>query len=374
MVTETKVIPVTRSSMPPFDEYVDTIRQLWDTRWLTNAGTMHEDLTSKLKSYLNVGNFLLFANGHLALELAIQALELKGEVITTPFTFASTTQAIVRRGLTPVFCDIDPIRFTIDPDKAEALITEKTSAIVAVHVYGIPCDTSAIEEIAKRRNLKVIYDAAHMFGAVWQGKNIAQYGDLSMFSFHATKVFHTIEGGGLAFSDNSLYEKLRHARDFGLCPGGFDADEIGTNAKLSEFHAAMGLCNLEHIDEEIKKRKAVSETYDKRLRGVYGLQLFPEIEGLTRNYSYYPVVFHEEFGKTRDEIADELLRRGIRVRKYFYPLTSAFSCYQNRLTPKETPIAANIAGRALCLPLFADMTEENVNTVCDELLNLKGFD
>lgn len=362
-----KAINVTRSSMPPFAEYADAIHSLWDSRWLTNAGALHEELTAKLKDYLNADNFLLFSNGHIALELGIQAMELSGEVITTPFTFASTTQAIVRNGLTPIFCDIDPIRFTIDPSKIEPLITEKTTAIVAVHVFGIPCDTQAIAAIAKKYGLKVIYDAAHCFHVEWQGKGIAQYGDFSMFSFHATKVYHTIEGGGAAFSQKELSEKLRQLRDFGLCPGGLEAEQIGLNAKLSEFHAAMGLCNLRYIEEEIARRKLICEQYDSQFREIDGLQLFPALDGLKRNYAYYPVVIQDTYGKSRDEIAEELQKHKITARKYFYPLTSAFHCYSGIFHPNKTPVAENIAGRILCLPLYAAMTPHDVKAVCTVL-------
>ena len=359
-----KAINVTRSSMPLFEDYIEQIRGLWDTRWLTNSGALHEKLTKKIKDYLNAKNLLLFSNGHMALELGIQALELTGEVITTPFTFASTTQAIVRNNLTPVFCDIDPVRYTIDSNKIENLITKKTTAIVAVHVFGIPCDTVVIEKIAKKHNLKVIYDAAHMFGVRWNGNDISHYGDMSMFSFHATKVFHTIEGGCLAFENIEIYEKLRRLRDFGLSPGGFDADNIGANAKLSEFHSAMGLCNLKHINDEIAKRKAVCEQYDMLLVGIKGLQLFPQIDNLEKNYSYYPLVVHDEFGKSRDELADKLQKHGVIARKYFYPLTDSFSCYKGKFTIHETPVAQNIANRVLCLPLFADIGAENVSHIC----------
>jgi len=354
--------------MPPMDEYIEMISKLWDNRWLTNSGCMHEELTDRLQDHLSADNFLLFSNGHMALELGIQALNLNGEVITTPFTFISTTQAIVRNGLTPIFCDIDPVKYTIDPDKIEPLINENTSAIVAVHVYGIPCDTDAIEKLAEKYKLKVIYDAAHTFGVSYINKPIAQYGDISMFSFHATKVFHTAEGGGLAFKDNTLLEKLSHLRDFGICPGGLDVDEIGVNSKLSELHAAMGLCNLMYINENIEKRKAVTDYYNSRLNEVKGLQFFPAVNGLIRNYAYYPVVFKDDFGKSRDEVCDTLQKHEITARKYFYPLTSDFSCYKNILQPDETPVAKNIASRILCLPMFADMTKEQVNVVCDTIL------
>lgn len=361
-------IPITRSSMPTIDEYTQQISELWRSRWLTNTGVLHEALEKEIKNRFNASNFLLFANGHMALEFGIQAFGLSGEVITTPFTFASTTQAIVRNGLTPVFCDIDPDLFTIDAKKIEALITERTSAIVAVHVYGMPCNTDVIESIAEKYRLKVIYDAAHAFDVKWRGKNIAEYGDLSMFSFHATKVFHTIEGGGATFSDSRLYGKMRRLRDFGLASGGEDADEIGGNAKMSEFHAAMGLCNLRYIENEISKRKVASERYDSRFKDVNGLQLLPEIDGLERNYSYYPIVFLDEFGKSRDEAADLLKQHGIMARKYFYPLTSSFKCYEGLFPVGATPVAEDITRRILCLPLYTDITAEDIETVCNILL------
>lgn len=362
-------ILVTRSSMPEFNEYIAQIKSLWESRWLSNAGVQHQELIEKLKGYLAVENFELFSNGHCALEIGIQALGLTGEVITTPYTFISTTQAIVRNGLTPVFCDIDSERMTIDVDKIENLITEKTSAIVAVHVYGIPCDVDALEEIAKKHNLKVIYDAAHAFGVYYNGKPIAAYGDYSMFSFHATKVFHTIEGGGAAFGNSELGYKVRHIRDFGLCPGGEDADEIGGNAKLSEFHAAMGLCNLKHVDNEIEKRKKVAERYAMHLDGIKGLKLLPKIHGLKRNYSYYPVIFQESFGMDRNQIADKLSKNNIFGRKYFYPLTSKFSCYKEIFTAQPTPIAEDISNRVLCLPMYADLALEDVDRICNIILN-----
>lgn len=247
-------ILVTRSSMPSLEEYVEMIKPIWDTHWLTNMGENHNKLQEQLQEYLQVDGVSLFTNGHLALELLIQAMELTGEVITTPFTFASTTHAIVRNGLTPVFCDIDPETYTMDAEKIESLITEKTSAILPVHVYGNVCNVQEIEKIAKRHNLKVIYDAAHAFGVKVGEKGIGAFGDASMFSFHATKVFNTIEGGAIAYSEAALEDKLYNLKNFGI------ADEetiesIGSNAKMNEFQAAMGLCNLLHITEEIQKRK-----------------------------------------------------------------------------------------------------------------------
>ncbi|MCL2357327.1 MAG: DegT/DnrJ/EryC1/StrS family aminotransferase [Defluviitaleaceae bacterium] len=381
------MIPVTRSSMPPFEKYVNRIAELWETRWLTNSGKMHEELSEKLKKFFNV-NVQLFANGHIALEAGIRALELSGEVITTPFTFASTTQAIVRSGLTPVFCDIDAKTFNIDATKIESLITEKTSAILAVHVYGIPCDVVAIEKIAQKHNLKVIYDAAHAFGVNYLGRSIAEFGDLSMFSFHATKVFHTVEGGCCAFADKGLSSKLASQRNFGFNPDATDVISIGGNGKMSEFHAAMGLCNLEIIEAEIEKRKKVSERYDKILCGVEGLQTFSligkekgneneraigsAIDGeLKRNYAYYPVKILPTFGKSRDCVADLLKSQGIIARKYFYPLTSDFECFKGKYRG-NTPVAEDVAAGILCLPLYADLAETEV--ICKILCEATGFD
>ena len=255
MEKQEKPILVTRSSMPSFEEFTEMIRPIWDSAWLTNMGEYHQELERQLKEYMKTDNLVLFVNGHMALEMVIQAMELTGEVITTPFTFASTTHAIVRNGLTPVFCDIDPVNYTMDPDKIEALITDKTSAIIPVHVYGNFCDVERIEQIAKKHNLKVIYDAAHTFGAEYKGKSAAAYGDASIYSFHATKVFNTIEGGAVAFGEPWMGHRLNCLKNFGIV----DQEHVvwvGGNAKMNEFQAAMGLCNLRHIDAE-RSRSAV---------------------------------------------------------------------------------------------------------------------
>lgn len=362
-----KKILVTRSSMPPIEEYMEEISGLWESRWLTNVGEKHKRLSAELKEYFQVEEFELFTNGHCALEIGLEALEIKGEIITTPFTFISSTNSIVRSGLKPVFCDIDPERWTIDPKKIEDLISDKTSAIMGVHVYGIPCHIEEIDEIARKNGLKVIYDAAHSFGAKYKGASMAGYGDMSMYSFHATKVFHTVEGGGLSFKGEGLGEKIRHLRDFGLCPGGEEADHIGTNAKLSEFHSAMGLCNLRHVDEEIRKRKLVFEVYDSFLKGTRGIRLLPEIAGLERNYAYYPVIFTDDYKYNRDEVARRLGEEGILARKYFYPLTSCFSCYKD-FDKGRTPVAEYMSTHVLCLPMYADLEPENVEKICKIVL------
>lgn len=360
-------ILVTKSTLPSIDEYTKELTDLWESRWLTNAGQKHKELTDNLRDYLKAGEVELFANGHLALEIALQALELEGEVITTPFTFISTTNAIVRNGLEPVFCDIDRERWTIDTDKLRKMITKKTSAILAVHVYGIPCDVEAIESIAKEYGLKVIYDSAHTFAANYKGRSISSYGDISMYSFHATKVFHTVEGGALVFNDDTLSDKIRHLRDFGLFPGGEEADEVGMNAKLSEFHAAMGLCNLRHIEDTVAKRKTASERYDSHLRGISGIEIFPEIEGLNRNYAYYPVVFTGKYN--RDTVLEKLSKYDIAARKYFYPLTNKFSSFKGKYDHFNTPVAEFVSNNVLCLPLYSDLDLQDVDRICDIILN-----
>ena len=362
------MINVTRSSMPGFEEYIKEIEPLWESRWLTNMGEKHKELEGKLCDYLKVSYVSLFTNGHLALEAAIASMELSGEVITTPFTFASTTQAIVRNGLTPVFCDINPEDYTIDVSKIEALITEKTCAILPVHVYGNICDVYAIQKIAKKYNIKVIYDAAHVFGVEYDGRGIGDFGDASMFSFHATKVFNTIEGGCVTYGDESLTKKLRIQKNFGM-ENAESYPEIAGNGKMNEFQAAMGLCNLRHVDEEIAKRKDVVEQYMKRLDGIDGLKVWKPQAGVKHNYAYFPVLFDEKvFGKSRDEVAQMLADNGVFARKYFYPLTSSFACYQGKFAIQHTPIAEQVASRVLTLPLYADLTIDEVNLICDIIL------
>jgi len=359
-------IQVTRSSMPRLVEYIEEIKELWDSRWLTNMGAKHKQLEAELSQYLNTPNVTLFTNGHLALECAIAAFNLTGEVITTPFTFASTTHAIVRNGLEPVFCDIDPDDYTIDTDKLSGLITENTSAIIPVHVYGKVCKVNEIERIAKGYNLKVIYDAAHAFGVTIDGVSVANFGDASMFSFHATKVFNTIEGGAVTFKDAALKRTLNGLKNFGIT-GPESVEFIGGNAKMNEFQAAMGLCNLRHIDAEIERRKAVAERYVERLSGIAGIALARPQAGVKSNYAYFPVVF-DGFKLSRDEVFEALKAEDIHPRKYFYPLTNSFACYKDRFNPDETPVAKYIADRVLTLPLYADLSLSDVDRICDIIL------
>jgi dTDP-4-amino-4,6-dideoxygalactose transaminase len=361
-----KIIQVTRSSMPEFEEYVYEIKDLWDSRWLTNMGTKHKQLEANLKEYLNVPNITLFTNGHLALECAIAAFDLTGEVITTPFTFASTTHAIVRNGLEPVFCDISPDDYTIDMDKLEELITDKTSAIIPVHVYGNICNVKEIEQIAQKYNLKVIYDAAHAFGVTVDGVGVANFGDASMFSFHATKVFNTIEGGAVTFDNDTLKNKLNALKNFGMS-GPESVEYVGGNAKMNEFQAAMGICNLLHVEGEIEKRKNVVERYAKRLGRVNGIKIWQPQPGVKSNYAYFPVVF-DGYKESRDEVFEKLKVENIYARKYFYPLTNSFKCYKGRFDVEQTPVAKYIADRVLTLPLYADLALNDVDRICDIIL------
>ena len=362
-------IMVTRSSMPTLEEYEEEIKDIFETRWLTNMGVKHQELEKELCEKLKVKNISLFNNGHLALYTAIHKMNLTGEVITTPFTFASTTHAIVQNGLKPVFCDINEEDYTIDVDKIEEKITPKTTAIVTVHVYGHACDVKRIEEIAKKHNLKVIYDAAHVFGVEIDGKGIGSFGDVSMFSFHATKVFNTIEGGALVYNDSSLKSEFDSYKNFGIIDQEHVID-VGINSKMNEFQAAMGLCNLRHLDEEIEKRRKVYEIYTKRLQNVEGIKISKTQKNVKPNFAYYPVVFDKEkFGKSRDEIAEKLAKENIFARKYFYPITSAFDCYKGQFDVNETPIAKKISENVLTIPMYAGLSEEDANRICDIILN-----
>lgn len=361
-------ILVTRSSMPDFDEYMAEIEPLWESAWLTNMGVKHRTLEAQLKEYLGVSNLSLLVNGHLALELTLQAFHLRGEVITTPFTFASTTHAIVRNGLKPVFCDIKESDFTIDPDLIESLITPDTTAIVPVHVYGNICDVKRIQDIANKHGLRVIYDAAHAFGEKQDGVGIANFGDASIFSFHATKVFNTIEGGAAIFQDEAIGKRLYNLKNFGIQSEDV-VDAVGANAKMNEFCAAMGICNLRHVDGEIKKREAVVKQYRARLGNVPGIRVKETQAGVQDNYAYFPIIVDEKvYPKSRNEIYTELKEHDIFSRKYFYPLTCDFDCYRGVYPRDNLNIARKISRRVLTLPLAADLPLEMVDRICDIIL------
>lgn len=355
---------VTKPSLPEFEEYINEIKYIWESNILTNFGDIHNKLLEQLKKYLSVPNVSLFTNGHIALTSALKALGKKGEVITTPFTFVSTTLAIVDAGLTPVFCDIDPENYTIDVNMIESLITSDTVAILPVHVYGNICNVSRIEEIAKKYDLKVIYDAAHCFGIEHEGKAIGCYGDISMFSFHATKVFNTIEGGALVYRDENLSSVLKKITNFGLDTG-YNASYIGTNGKMNEFQAAMGICNLKKVDENIQARKYVYKKYMELLSDVKGIVL-PKIKEATKgNYSYFPIqVDKASYGISKNKLMELLNSNGIYPREYFYPLINEFDAYKGFGTVKDTPIAKQISERILCLPMYSSLTDKDIERIC----------
>lgn len=356
-------ILVTQATMPELDEYVESISDLWDSHWITNMGIKHQELQKELVKYLEVDAIELLTNGHMALELSMQAMGLKGEVITTPFTFASTTHAIVRNGLSPVFCDINAEDYTIDVKKIESLITDKTCAIVPVHVYGNVCDVDEIDRIAKKYELKVIYDAAHAFGIKYKGIGIGMFGDASCFSFHATKVFNTIEGGAVCFHNKDFGVELYRLKNFGIRDPE-TVDGVGANAKMNEFCAAMGLCNLRHIEDEIEKRKRIYNRYLWNLDGVRGGKLNKIKANVKSNYSYFPLVIEDSFGLSRDDVYDLLYKEGIVARKYFYPITSAFECYEKKYDPNATPRALNISQRIITLPIYPELSIEDVDRIC----------
>ena len=364
-----KQIPVTRSSMPPIEEYIREIQPIWDSAQLTNMGPLHHQFEKAAADYLGVENISLFANGHSALAIAIQSLGLTGEVITTPFTFVSTTHAITQNNLRAVFCDIDPEDCTMDVSLLEALISEKTSAIIPVHVYGNICNMAEIASIAGKYHLKVIYDAAHSFGIKVNERGIGTFGDISMFSFHATKVFNSIEGGALTYARADYKGSLDHLKNFGFTSPE-QVDAVGGNAKMNEFQAAMGLCNLRHLDGEISKRKTVVERYRERLGGIKGIKLMPEKSGIRQNYAYFPVRFDQnKFGKSRDQVFDELARHNIFARKYFYPLVTEMACYRGIYSAEQTPVAKIAAEQVMTLPLYADLPLDIVDQICELILD-----
>lgn len=368
-----EVIPITRPYMPDPKTFSIFAKSLWDTRWLTHGGPLVKELQRELCHRLKVPNIVVFANGHLSLDCAIKALNLHdGEVITTPFTYISTSNALIMNRLRPVFCDIKESDCTIDETKIELLITEKTKAIVPVHVYGFPCNSEIIQKIADKYNLKVIYDAAHSFAVEVNGHGIGTLGDASMFSFHATKVYHTVEGGAITFSDPELTKKLVSAKNFGMITPE-EADSISFNAKMTELHAAMGLANLETLDWQVQQRKKLIDHYLERLSSIAGIRLFQwDQPGVVYNYAYFPVLFDESvLGIGRDEIAERLERDyNILARKYFYPLLSDFQCYRGHYNSHDTPIAKKISDQVLTLPLFVELEHEQVNYICDAIQSI----
>lgn len=364
---EDKKIMVTRSSMPDFEEYVEMIKPLWKSHWLTNMGDYHKKLEGKLKEYLKVSNLSLMVNGHMALELTIQAMGFPegGEVITTPFTFISTTHSIIRNKLIPVFCDIKLSDFTIDEERIEELITEKTVAILPVHVYGHICNVEKIQIIADKYNIKVIYDAAHAFGEEIDGVGIGNYGDASIFSFHATKIYNTIEGGAVTFHDESIYKKLYNLKNFGIRSEVIVSD-VGANAKMNEFCAAMGLCNLKYVDENIIARKILVDYYIEKLSMIPDIRVcFYNDEKITYSYGYFPVLFDTvEYGQNiRDKVYQRLREYNIYSRRYFYPITADAACFKNKYKKVPLNYARYVSDRILVLPLYPELGYEIIDKI-----------
>ena len=348
------MINVTKPDLPPLDEYVELLRRVWSSRWLTNDGELVRLLKAAIEDYLGVRNLVLMCNGTLALQIALKALDSKGEVITTPFTFAATTNAVMWEGSTPIFADIDPETFNIDPGHVERRITRRTIAILATHVYGNPCDVKSLAEIASKHGLTLLYDAAHAFAVQYENQSVMNYGDMSTLSFHATKVFNSIEGGGIVVRDEHLSEKLRLLRDHGV-----KSEEqivlVGTNAKMNEFQAAMGLCNLRNLDARIRSRKAICDMYRKGLD--HADVTFQRLVASKYNYIYMPACFRSR--EQRDEVYSELLKNQVKARKYFFPLTTDFDYFrQEGQAPSQQwdlAHARDIANRILCLPLYSDL-------------------
>ena len=368
---------VTRPLLPSFENYITQVKEIFDTQWLTNMGVKHNELESKLKDVLKVKNVSLFNNGTIALLTAIKALNLPygSEVITTPFTFAATPHCIKWNGLKPIFCDINSDTMTIDANKIEKLITPNTSAIVAVHVYGFPCDVFKIEEIAKKYNLKVIYDAAHAFSTEIDGRGIGTFGDITMFSFHSTKLFNTIEGGCLTYNDESLNKKIYNLRNFGIQSEEL-VEAVGINGKMNEFQAAMGLENLKIFRLEQDKRAHIKEYYDSRLSKVKGIRVPKMPSNTTNSYQYYPIVVEDDYKISRDELYETFKIYNIFTRKYFYPACIDYECYKNDLSVKlgDFNVVNNLKYKMLCLPYYGSLTDDILDMICSIIEDIADID
>jgi dTDP-4-amino-4,6-dideoxygalactose transaminase len=356
---------VTQPFLPPLEEFTPYLEQIWQRRVLTNNGPFHQQLEDELCQFLGVPYISLFSNGTLALLTALQALKIAGEVITTPFSFVATTHSLWWNNIKPVFVDIEPERFTLDPRKIEAAITPKTTAILPVHVYGYPCQVEHIDEIAQRRGLKVIYDAAHTFGATCNGKSLASFGDLSVLSFHATKVFNTFEGGAIVCHSAEMKHHIDNLKNFGF-RGETVIEEPGINAKMNEVQAAMGLLQLKYMDKLVAGRQRVVKQYCEQLSGIAGITLPADLQGVQHNYAYFPILVHpEQYGQTRDEVYEALRKENIYARRYFYPLISQFPVYQGLESAQEgkMPVAETIAQKVLCLPLYPELRGEDIRRI-----------
>ncbi|MFI3296606.1 MAG: DegT/DnrJ/EryC1/StrS family aminotransferase [bacterium] len=365
---ENKLITVTSPLLPDLEEFHQLLKDIWDRKWLTNNGHYHQELEKSLANYLKVPYLSLFTNGTLPLITALQAMRITGEVITTPYSFVATTHSLWWNGVKPVFVDIDPVTCNINPELIEAAITPKTTAIMPVHVYGMPCDTERIQAIADKYGLKVIYDAAHAFGVEVNGKSILEAGDMSTLSFHATKVYNTIEGGALIVNDEKTKKRIDYLKNFGFA-GETEIIAPGINSKMDEVRAAYGLLNLRQVDDAIAARKAVADQYRAALKDVEGISFFKDIEGVKHNYSYFPIFIDEEkYEMTRDELYFKMKKNGVLGRRYFYPLISEFATYRSLPTANKEnlPVAHKIADSVICLPMYAGLN----NVEVDRIINI----
>lgn len=356
---------VTCPSLPPLDEFYAYLQDIWRSRMITNNGNFLQEFEKALAEYLGVRHLSVVANGTLALLIALKALEIEGEVITTPFSFVATAHSILWSGLTPVFADIDEQTFNLDPDRVEKVISPRTRAILPVHVYGNPCDVNGFKQLSKAHGLRLIYDAAHAFGVKWKGATILEYGDLSVLSFHATKVFNTVEGGAIISQNQAMKNRIDRMRNFGFS-GETQVMGVGINAKMNELQSAYGLLQLKYIDRCVDQRKVLAARYLKDLSSVPGISVAGQLPDVDTNYGYLPIrVDREAYGKTRDQLYERLKSMNIFCRRYFYPLITAFSPYQEMVSAKREnlPVATKVAEQILCLPLFHDMEERTLNTI-----------
>lgn len=364
-MNEKKNITVTSPLLPSLDEFNDMLKDIWASKWITNNGSFHRQLENALCEYLGVPYISLFTNGTLPLITALQALRISGEVITTPYSFVATTHSLWWNGIKPVFVDIDLATGNIDPDKIEAAITPKTTAIMPVHVYGKPCDTKRIQDIADKYGLKVIYDAAHAFGVKVDGESILNAGDMSTLSFHATKVYNTIEGGALVMHDEQTKKRIDYLKNFGFA-GETEVVAPGINSKMDEVRAAYGLLNLKQVDASIEARHQVAIRYREALRNVEGITFFDDMQGVTHNYSYFPIfVDADKYGMTRDELYFKMKEQNVLGRRYFYPLISTFSTYRGlpSANPENLPQAHKMANSVICLPMHHELSKEDLERV-----------
>jgi dTDP-4-amino-4,6-dideoxygalactose transaminase len=361
-----KTIYVTQPALPPFEEFIPYLRTIWENKVLTNGGPFHHQLEDELRSHLGVAEISLFTNGTLALVTALQALGITGEVITTPYSFVATSHSALWNGITPVFVDVDPVTLNMDPAKIEAAITERTTAILPVHCYGHPCDTASIAAIAKANGLRVIYDAAHAFGVEDEGGSILRHGDLSILSFHATKVFNTFEGGAIVSPDPEMKLRIDQLKNFGH-DGEISVVASGINGKMSEFNAALGLLQLKYVDDAIAKRGAIDARYREKLADVPGIVCQAQSGEKVANYSYFPILVGEDFALSRDELYDALKASGVHPRRYFYPLISEFPMYRDlpSASPANLPVATAAARRVLCLPIYPDLELSTVDRIAE---------